>query len=80
MRSLCVYLSEKKWICCHKWDILEENLEVGDVTCVTQHMDFNDTCLNHSALATSYVAFMRFNGIGGRAPTIPNNTKVFLNN
>ena len=71
--EVCVSLSETECICCHEWDILEEKLEVEDVNCVTQHMDLNVICLNPSALATSYGAFMRFKCIGGRAPAILNN-------
>ena len=44
-------LLEKKCVCCHEWNILEEKLEVEDVDCVMQHMDFDVTCLNHSVLA-----------------------------
>ena len=29
--EVCVSLSEKKYICCHEWNILEEKLEVEDV-------------------------------------------------
>ena len=32
--EVCVSLSEKMCICCHKWDILEERREVEDVDCV----------------------------------------------
>ena len=65
-------LSEKECICCHEWDVLEEKLYVQDVDSVTEHMDFDVSCLNPSVLATSYVAFMLFKGIGGRAPAILN--------
>ena len=56
--EVCVSLPEKECICCHEWDILEEKLEVKDVDSVTQHMDFDLTCLNPSVLATSYLPLM----------------------
>ena len=68
--EVCVSLSEGKHICCHEWYILDDKLEVEDVECVLQRMDLGVTYLNHSVLATSYVAFMQVNGIGGRAPAI----------
>ena len=75
-----VCLSEEESICCHVWDILEEKLEVKGDDSVTQHLDFDLTCLNPSVLATSYVAFMPFKGIVGRAPAILNIKCFFLNN
>ena len=54
----CVSLSEKECICCHEWDILEEKLDVKYVDSVTQHMDFDVTCLNPSVLAISYLPLM----------------------
>ena len=69
----CVSLSERECICCHEWDILEEKLKVEDVDCVTQHKDFEVVCLNPTVLATSYIAYMRFKCMGGRAPDILNN-------
>ena len=55
--EVCVSRSERKCTCCSECDILEEKLETVD--CVTKHMDSDVTCLDHSVLATSYVAFMR---------------------
>ena len=48
--------------------IYDEIFEVEDLDCVAQHMDFEVSRLNHSVLATSYVAFMQFKDIGDRAP------------
>ena len=77
--EVSVFLSERECICCHEWDILKEKLEVEDVDCVTQHMDFDSACLNPSVLATSYVTCMRFKGIGSWAQAILINN-FFLNN
>ena len=55
--EVCVSISEKKCICYYEWDILKEKIEVEDVDCVTQYLDFDVTCRNPSVLATSYVAF-----------------------
>ena len=74
--EVCVCLSQKECICYHEWDIPEERLEVEDDDCVTHNMDPDLTCMNPSVLATSYVAFLRFKGIGARAPSILNNKKV----
>ena len=44
----------------------KKKIEVEAVDCVSQHMDFDVTCLNPSVLAASYVAFTPFKGIGDR--------------
>ena len=65
-------LSEGECICFHGREILKEKLETEDVDCVTQHMDLDISCPNHSILATSYAALMQLKGIGVRARAIPN--------
>ena len=71
-------LSERECSCFHERDILKENIEVEDVDCVTQHMDLDITCPNHSIPATSYAAFMQLNGIGVRARAIYSQQQVVL--
>ena len=75
LKSRCLYLRGNVSVAMRGvfWDILEEKLEVEDVDCVTKHMDSDVTCLNPLLLAISYVAFMQFMGIVGRARAIPIN-------
>ena len=75
----CTVFSEKECVCCQEWDILHDRLE-GGVDCVTDHQEFATICMNEAVLATAYVAFMRFKGIGGRAPNILDSRFVIFRN
>ena len=41
--EVCVLLSERERIICNIWDILEEKLDVENIDCEKQHMEFDIT-------------------------------------
>ena len=74
--GLCSNMSRKENVCCQEWDILQDKLKQSGSDCVVNHSHFDKVCLDQVVLATCYVGFVRYKGIGGLAPDILNNRFV----